>query len=330
MVFMKHFHAFILLGVTACLGAQTPPPAPPKPAPQTPVPAAPQAGEPNKTPVPHVELSVENPADRKMPAVPPDRVVLSVGDVKLTAAQFDQLIDALPEQTRAMARGAGRKQYGDYLVRMLVLAEEGKRRKLNETPAYLMQSSNVLAGITYQQIAKEIKVDEPALRDYYAQHTAEFTQVSARHILIRAKGSPSPVKPGQKDLTPEEALAKAQDLEARIKAGEDFTKLASTESDDATAAAKGGDLGFFGHGQMVPTFEEAAFKMTPGQVSDPVRSQFGYHIIKVEAVRTKPFEDVRADLERRLQAELAQKSLVDLQKNAAVVYDTEFFNIVKQ
>lgn len=73
---MKHVYAFMLLGVAACLTAQTPPP---KPAPASPPSPPPQTAAPDKTPVPHMELSVENPEDRKMPAVPPDRVVLSVG-----------------------------------------------------------------------------------------------------------------------------------------------------------------------------------------------------------------------------------------------------------
>src|SRR5271157_4546202 len=280
MVPMKSFPLFLCLGLAAGLSAQNIPPAQP-----------PAPGQ-NKTPVPppHVELSMENPAEVKMPVVPPDRVVLSVGDVKLTALQFDQLIDSLPEQYRVVARGPGRKQFGDNLVRMLVVAQEGKRRKLDQTPGYSLQSmfqmANVLAGITYQQISKDIKADDADLRKFYADHKAEFEQVSARHILIRMQGTQVPVKPGQKDLTPEEALAKAQDLEKRIKDGEDFAKLATAESDDAGSAPKGGDLGFFRHGQMTPSFEEAAFKLAPGQVSDPVRSPFGYHIIKVEAVKS--------------------------------------------
>jgi len=322
---MKHFYAFLLLGVAACLSAQTPPP---KPAPQSPPSTPPPAAEPNKTPVPHVELSVENPEDRKMPVVPPDRVVLAVGEFKLTAAQFDQLIDNLPEQSRARARGAGRKSYADFLVQTLVLADEGRRRKLNETLLFQIQAAGFLANLAYQQISKDIKVEDAALREFYGSHQADYEQVSARHILIRMQGSNIAVKPGQKDLTPEEALAKAQDLETRIKAGEDFAKLATAESDDSGSAVKGGDLGFFRRHQMVPSFEEAAFKLTPGQVSEPVRSQFGYHIIKVEAV--KSFEDVKTEVEKRMQAEQAQKAMVDLQKNSAVVYDTEFFNMVKQ
>jgi parvulin-like peptidyl-prolyl isomerase len=322
---MKFLHAFVFLGIAAGLSAQT---STPIPAPQN----QPPATAPNRTPVPHVELSLDNPADRKGPVVPPDRVVLSVGDVKLTAEQFDQLVDSLPDQYRSVARGAGRKQFGDNLVRLLVLAQEGKRRKLDDTAAYKLQTmfqmANVLANMTFQQIGKDTKIDEADLRKYYADHKAEFDQVSARHILIRMQGSRVPVKPGQKDLTPEEALAKAEDLEKRIKAGEDFAKLAAAESDDAGSAAKGGDVGFFHHGQMVPSFDQAAFALEVGQVSEPVRSDYGYHIIKVDAAKT--FDDVKADVEKRMAPELAQKAVVELQKNSVVVYDTEFFNMAKR
>ena len=327
---MKCFHALLLLSVAASLGAQTPAPKPASPAPP-PAPAPAPAAEPNKTLVPHVELSVENPEDRKMPVVPPDRVVISVGDIKLTAADFDLLAEGLPEQTRALVRGPQRKQYGDFLVRTLVIAEEGKRRKLDQTPAFKLQATlqvaSVLANMAYQAMTKDMKADDAEVRKYYADHKAEFEQVSARHILIRMQGSPVPVKAGQKDLTQEEALAKAQDLEKQIAAGADFAKLATAESDDAGSAVKGGDLGFFRHGQMVPSFDEAAFKLTPGHVSEPVKSQFGYHIIKVEAV--KGFEDAKADIEKRVLAAMGQKALDDMQKNAAVVYDTEFFNLPK-
>jgi parvulin-like peptidyl-prolyl isomerase len=277
-------------------------------------------------------MSTETP--KALPTVPPDRVVLTVGDVKLTFAQFNQIIDVLPEQARAMYRGAGRKQLADNLVKLIVLSEEGKRRKLDQTEAFRTQTKfemdNVLAGITYAELNKEVTVDDATLRKYYDDHKTEFVQARARHILIRFQGSPVPLKPGAKDLSDADALAKAQDLEKQIKGGADFAALATKESDDAGSAANGGDLGFFHRGQMVPSFEAAAFAMQPGQVSDPVKSQFGYHIIKLEAIQTKTFDEVKADLEKRLKPEQAQKAMENLQKQSTVVYDPEFFGAAKQ
>ena len=279
-------------------------------------------------------MSVENPAPKAMPVVPPDRVVVAVGDLNITAAQFDQIIEALPEQYRSVARGSGRKQFADNIVRIVVLAQEGKRRKLDESPLYRTQSTfqdaNILANMTYEEIGKNVKLDEADVRKYYEAHKAEFEQVHARHILIRVQGSPSPVRPGQKDLTEEEALAKVQDLRKRILAGEDFAQLARQESDDSGSGANGGDLGTFRHGQMVPTFEQAAFAMQPGDLSEPVKSPFGYHLIKVEAKESKSFEEVRPELERRMRPEQAQKALEELQKKTPVVLDPDFFGIAKK
>jgi parvulin-like peptidyl-prolyl isomerase len=280
--------------------------------------------------MPTVTLSADN-VGKPLPVVPPDRVVITVGDVKLTAAQLDKIIDTLNEQYRPVARGAGRKQFADNVVRILVLAQEAKRRKLDEADSFKTQAafadSSILAGLAYEAMGKDTKIEDAELRKYYEAHRSEFDQVHARHILIRAQGSPVPVKPGQKDLPEPEALAKAQEIRKQILAGADFATLAK-ESDDAGSAVNGGDLGFFGHGQMVPSFEETAFKLKPGDVSEPVKTQFGFHIIKVESV--KGFDDVRADVERKMRPEQVRKSIEELQKKASVALDPEFFGMEKK
>lgn len=279
-------------------------------------------------------MSVEDPNSTPMPTVPPDRVVVTVGDVSLTAAQFEQIIEALPEQYRAAARGASRKQFADNIVRVLVLSQEGRKRKLNENPAFQTQTmflvANTLAGLTFQQISKDIPLDEAAVRKAYEEHKPEYEQVHARHILIRMQGSPTPVKPGQKELTEDEALAKANDLRKKLVAGADFAALAAAESDDAASAVKGGDLGTFVKGRMVPSFDEAAFSLKPGDLSQPVKSQRGFHLIRVESHDLKSLEEVRPELERRLRPDAANKAMEDLQKKATVVLDPEFFNLAKQ
>jgi peptidyl-prolyl cis-trans isomerase C len=312
---MMFFRSMLLVCPAACLLAQTPPS--PRPVQATPAPK------------PTVTLSSEDPNSKPMPVVPPDRVVITIGSEKITAAQFDQIISAIPAQYQAAARGAGRKQFADNLVRILVLAQEGRRRKIDDSPAYktqvMFQNSNILAGITYDQIGKDAKIDDAELHKYYDAHANEFEQVKARHILIRAKGSPLPVKPGQKDLTEEEALAKVQELRKQIVAGKDFASVAQQESDDTGSGANGGDLGFFHRNQMVPAFETAAWALKPGELSEPVKSPFGYHLIKVEAHETKSFEEMKPDIEKRIRPDSAQKALDELQKQSGVQLDPEFF-----
>jgi peptidyl-prolyl cis-trans isomerase C len=273
-----------------------------------------------------VELKAEDPPAK----VPPDRVVLTVGPVKITAEQWDQILDTLPEPRRSNAKGPARKQFGEDLLRILVLSEEGIRRGINETPAFQAQSmvqiANLLSAITYEQINREIKVGDDDLRKYYEDHRRDYEEIKARNILVRVAGAPIPVRAGQKELSEEEALAKAKDLRKRVMAGEDFAVLAITESDDTPSAPKGGDVGTVKRGQMLPAFEDAAFALKPGEVSEPVRSILGYHVIKLESrTMSKTFEDVKGELEKKVRPEAARAQLEDLVKKATTTMDPEFF-----
>ena len=304
----------VLLGPAACLLAQTPPP---------------------KTTPPIGEITRQVDIGKMIaPAVPPDRVVITAGDVKITAAQFDQLVESLPEQYRAMARTTGRKQFGDNIVQILVLAQEGQRRKINETIEYktlaAFQQSNVLAALAVEAMRKDVKVNEADLRKYYDQHKPEYEQAHGAHILIRFQGSQVPLRPGQKELTEAEALAKAQDLRAKIVAGADFADVARRESDDIGSGNNGGDLGTFKHGQMVAAFEDAAFKLKPGELSEPIKTQFGYHLIKVQTHDSKSFEDARTEIEAKVKPDALKSAVEELGKKSPAVFDPEFFQLDKK
>lgn len=151
-----------------------------------------------------------------------------------------------------------------------------------------------------QQIKEEVTVPEEEIRQYYEANTEEFDkgkEVHARHILIRVDETVAETPEEDVDETPEEEPAEDPDAVARqqieeilqlLQEGTDFAELATRYSDDLGSAQQGGDLGFFSKGMMVPEFEEAAFALEPGEVSEPVRTQYGYHIIKVEEVREEP------------------------------------------
>jgi peptidyl-prolyl cis-trans isomerase C len=299
--------------------AQTPPATQPKPA----IAAGP--------------VTITAPASKPAPApapVAPDKVVVTVGDEKLTAGELNKIIAALPEQYRTQANGPGRKAFIDNIVRLKVLAQEGRRRKLDQDPTYLtqlaLQRDNLLAGSTYNSIAQSTKVTPEQVQQYYEQHKAEYESAKASHILVRFKGSPAPARPGQPDLTEEQALAKVQGLRKEILAGADFAAVAKRESDDAGSGAQGGDLGTFHHGQMVPQFDEAAFKSPVGEVTEPVKTNFGYHLIKVVQRDAKSLDEVRSDIESKLRPQAAMKAVESLQQSTNVIIDPQYLGEEKK
>jgi len=256
--------------------------------------------------------------------------VLTVGDEKMTAAEFDHLIQSVvPERARLQLGASIRQRVADSLVDSKVKAAEAKRLKLDETPEFKttleFATQQILAQQYTQHLQATTKVDEAEARKYYDEHKADYLQLKARHILIRSKGSAVPLKKDAKELTDEEALAKAKEIRQKLVDGADFATLAKAESDDAGSGANGGDLGTFGHGRMVPAFEEVAFKLPVGELSEPVKSQFGYHIIKVESRQEKTFAEVRPEIERKLEADMIKKTQDDLKTSAHIVMNPDYF-----
>jgi peptidyl-prolyl cis-trans isomerase C len=281
-------------------------------------------------------LSAQQPPPVSRPIPPPaapagaDPVILTVGDEKITKSQFEQIMSTLPDQQRAqLAAPGGKRKLAESLAELKALAQEGRAHKLDQTPKIQMQiklqTEQTIAQNMFQELANTTKPDEAAVHAYYDSHKNEWEEVSAKHILIRFQGSGVPVRPGQKDLTDAEALAKAQEIRARIVAGAKFDDEAKANSDDTGNAPQGGDLGSFGHGKMVPQFDQAAFAAEVGKVSEPVKTQFGYHLILVVAHTNKTFEQARPEIEAKMKPEQGQKALADLKAKKNIVYDESYF-----
>ncbi|HSL21172.1 MAG TPA: peptidyl-prolyl cis-trans isomerase [Vicinamibacterales bacterium] len=157
--------------------------------------------------------------------------------------------------------------------------------------------------IDLQALRGRITILPQDVRRYYDDNVEQFStpdQVKASHVLIKV----------DEGTTDDAARKRAEEVLTKAKAGADFAELAKQHSQDESNAKTGGDLGFFGRGAMVPEFEEAAFGLQPGQISDVVKTQFGYHVIKVtekKAGETRPFEQVRPQIEDQLKWERAQQ-----------------------
>ena len=144
---------------------------------------------------------------------------------------------------------------------------------------------------------------EQAYNNNIEQYTTP-EQVRASHILLKTEG--------KDDAT---VKAKAEELLKQAKGGADFAELAKANSEDEASAKNGGDLDYFGRGRMVPEFDQVAFALQPGQISDLVKTQYGYHIIKVtdkKSATTRPLAEVRQQLNDQLAYERAQTQAADL------------------
>lgn len=151
------------------------------------------------------------------------------------------------------------------------------------------QSLSPLISVSEEEIKTYLSKpeNEKAIEEAYTENASQYNQpeeVKARHILIKGDD--------------EKALAKIKDLRKKVSSA-NFAKVASKETEDATGSDNGGELGWFSRGRMVPEFEEVAFGMKKGEISEPVKTQFGYHLIYVEdkrAAKVTPLSEVREEL----------------------------------
>jgi peptidyl-prolyl cis-trans isomerase C len=157
----------------------------------------------------------------------------------------------------------------------------------------------IIQSLVEKNILNKIKISDDTLRNYYDLNQLEFEKeemVRASHILAKADAKSSPEEK-------KKARRRIEETKRKLNEGADFAKLASTESDDEAAAANAGDLGVFSRGRMVKEFATAAFSMEPGEISDIIETQFGYHLIKVfERIPAQvvPFEQAKESIKAKL------------------------------
>lgn len=262
------------------------------------------------------------------PAAGTDPIVIAAGDVAIRQSEFEQALQTLPEQYQQYAMGAGKRQFAEDYLRMKMLAAQGMKAGLDKSADVVAQLNlmreNLVANAQLKKIEDEIKVSDDDLKKAYDANKNQYEQVKARHILVAFKGSPA-AQQGKPELTEEQAKAKADDLRKQIVGGAKFEELAQKESDDVGSGAQGGDLGEFSRGQMVPEFEKAAFEAKVGDVTPVVRTQFGYHIIKVDAHGSTAFEEVKATLDRTERQKRLQAELEKMKTAAKATFNETYF-----
>lgn len=234
-----------------------------------------------------------------------DPVVAKVNGTDIRESDLAAAEADIGSQLPPMAPEAKKDYLITYVGDMILVSKAAEAKKLGDTDEFkkklALARTKLLMEALLQDEAKSAVTDE-AMKKVYADAIKEVgneQEVSARHILVESEDD-------------------AKAISADLKKGGDFAAIAKEKSKDPGSKDSGGDLGFFTKDQMVPEFAEAAFKLDKGQVSDPVKSQFGWHVIRVDDKRTKEpptFEQVKDQIEnfvqRKAQADLIQKLRAD-------------------
>jgi len=228
---------------------------------------------------------------------------ITEADLKLADFEIGTDLGNLPPVTK-------RRVLIEYMIENQLFADAAEKEKLSTGPAFEQRLNywrrRALRDTYFDQTVKS-SISEPVAKTFYEDQIKGMKpeeEVQARHILVDSED-------------------KAKELADKIAKGEDFAKLAKENSKDPGSKDDGGMLGFFGKGQMVPAFEEAAFRLKKGEVSPPVKSQFGYHLIKVEDRRNKKlpsFDEVKDRIMNSMIQRKAQEVASALRTGAKIEY----------
>lgn len=236
-----------------------------------------------------------------------DSVIARVNGIDITQSDLALAEEDLGSEMQATPADAKREQLISYLADVIMVTQAAEKKKVADNPDFKRRlaflRNKLLMGYELQEEAKAAVSDEAMQQTYQdaVKSMAGQEEVHARHILVESEDE-------------------AKTILAELKGGADFAAVAKERSKDPGAAA-GGDLGYFSKEQMVPEFAEVAFKMYAGQLSNPVKTQFGWHIIKVEDRRTRKapeFEKVKDQIESYMMRKAQTEFVAKLRESAKI------------
>jgi len=241
------------------------------------------------------------PTAQNEPANPNDPVIARVNGVEIRQSDLTLAEDDFGQEMQGAPPEMKREQLIAYLTDVILVAQESEKKNFSDNPDFKRRlaftRNKLLMGALLQDHAKTAATEEEMRKVYEdaLKQMGEQEEVRASHILVE---------------TEDEAKA----IVEQIKGGADFAALAKEKSKDPGSAPNGGALDFMGKNELVPEFAEVAFKMYPGQTSNPVKTQFGWHVIRLEEKRTKQpptFDQLKDRIEafvvRKAQAEMVAK-----------------------
>lgn len=253
------------------------------------------------------------------------KVLVTIDKNKITMEEFNKELDKIPMNMKmAVATESGKKSFLDRLIMKKLLLIEANKEKVEDEKEFQARLLDIkeqllIESLLKKKIAANAQLNDEELKKYYDANKDKFKkerEVNTRHILLK---------------TEEEA----KQIKEKLQNGEDFVELAKKFSIDPNAKTTGGELGFYPKGSLLPEYEDVAFKLAKvGQVSGIVKSQYGYHIIRLEGAKPPTFvafdevkDFIKQQLAQEKQKELIEKYIEDLKKIAKITINE---NLLKE
>ncbi len=239
---------------------------------------------------------------------PGNKVLAKVNGEAITEQDVSTAIDDVGAEYPNLPPENLRTLTLEFLIEMKIVAQKAKAEKIDQTEDFKRRMAYVQQRVLMQQLLLReatAATSDAAVKKFYDEQVAQIKpveEVRARHILVENEDD-------------------AKKIVVRLKGGEDFAKVAKELSKDPGSGAEGGDLGFFTQDRMVPEFAAAAFALKPGDLSAPVKTQFGWHVIKLEERRQRPlpaFDQIKDRVAQSLAARAQQEFLANLRKDAKI------------
>lgn len=241
-----------------------------------------------------------------------NKILAIVNGIEVTQSDIDQAIQRFPQDKRNYLKTSeGQKQLLNEIISFELIYDYAKENNMDKDDMYVSQlnamAKELLTQYAMNKLFSGIDVSDKDTEEYYEKNKEMFKSkesISAKHILV-------------------DSLEKAQKIAEEIKSGLSFEEAARKYS-SCPSKSQGGSLGTFTRGQMVPEFEQAAFSLAVGELSDPVKTQFGYHLIKVEEKNESSvmsYDEVKNEIVKHLNQEKQTKKYMNLVENLKKQYN---------
>jgi len=244
-----------------------------------------------------------------------NKVLVTIAGREITERDLEAIISRYPQDKRAYFDSEmGRKQLLEQLVSFELMNKLGTEMELDKTEEYKsaleQMERDLLTQMTINKVLSDVTVTDADAETFYNEHAEEFKTpetVSSKHILVDSE-------------------EKAKEIKEKISNGEMSFEEAAGQFSTCPSGQQGGDLGEFGRGMMVPEFEDAAFELELEKISEPVKTQFGYHLIKVDTkneAKAASFDEVKNKIVQQLIQKNQEKKYMDVMKELENKYEVK-------